>query len=246
MYNFQIALGLISTSTRSGRQTESSDQPKGTNKLYPQLSQDGRTEEDMDTDEYGARGGGAGASGSDPAGTDVDRPYSKPGRHQRERERSPYDKYSKKTGQYGSSNDNDDFNFTFTFDSGFVLKVYKESITKVDVDSIVNAANDNLMHGGGVARVISKAAGYKLDKESNEYVQKKGLLDVSENCLTTAGNLRYESVIHAVGPQWHDYRNNKEDCLRDLHTTVYNVLRTSEKKKYRKVAMSAISAGNLR
>ena len=241
MYNFQIALGLISTSTRSGRQTESSDQPKGTNKLYPQLSQDGRTEEDMDTAENDGRG--AGASGRDSVGTDVDQPYTRPRRHQRERERSPYDKYSKKTGQYGSSNDNDDFNFTFTFDSGFVLKVYKESITKVNVDSIVNAANDNLMHGGGVARVISKAAGYKLDQESNEYVKRKGLLDVGENCLTTAGNLRYESVIHAVGPQWHDYRNNKEDCLRDLRKTVYNVLRTSERKNYRTVAMSAISAG---
>ena len=245
MYNFKVALGLITPSKRTGRQTESSASPQSPNKLYPQLPQDGRIEEDMDTSEYGRhddRGGGArgGSSGQDPEGTDVDRPFRRPRRN--DRERSPYNKYNDKA-RLGSSNDDDDFDFTFPFESGFVLKVYKESITKVKVDSIVNAANDNLMHGGGVARVIAKAAGYRLDQESNDYVQKKGLLGVGENCLTTAGYLPYRSVIHAVGPQWHDYRDNKEKCLHDLHLTVYNVLRRAQKEKYKKVAMSAISAG---
>ena len=147
----------------------------------------------------------------------------------------------RKNKNYGD----EDFSVEYRFDSGFVLKVYKASITRLNVDAIVNAANDTLMHGGGVAKVISDAAGYQLDRESRDYVKKKGLIRVGDNCLTSAGNLPYRAVIHAVGPQWHDYKD-KKDCLEDLYKTVINILTTSDREKYREVAMSAISAGKYR
>ena len=99
-----------------------------------------------------------------------------------------------------------EFRFETTLKGGMLLKVYKASIIRVDVDAIVNAANDTMMHGGGVARVISEAAGYELDRESREYVDRHGQVDVNKNIVTTAGRLRYKGVIHAVGPMWHDYR----------------------------------------
>ena len=168
-----------------------------------------------------------------------DKGYGKP-RHDVDRHRyqNNQDYDSRKNKNYGD----EDFSIEYRFDSGFVLKVYKASITRLNVDAIVNAANDNLMHGGGVAKVISDAAGYQLDRESRDYVKKKGFIRVGENCLTSAGNLPYDAVIHAVGPQWHDYRD-KKDCLKDLYKTVINIFKTSDREKYREVAMSAISAG---
>ncbi|XP_045190465.2 uncharacterized protein LOC123547427 [Mercenaria mercenaria] len=134
------------------------------------------------------------------------------------------------------------FEFETTLEGGLVLKVYKASITRLRVDAIVNAANDTMMHGGGVARVISEAAGYDLDKESRDYVDRRGQVKVSENIVTTAGKLPYRGVIHAVGPIWHDY-GNKTDCLQDLYNCVFKILTRCEQRKFRTVGMSAISAG---
>jgi poly [ADP-ribose] polymerase 9 len=103
----------------------------------------------------------------------------------------------------GSSTD--DFRFETKLNGGMLLKVYKASITSLNVDAIVNAANDTMMHGGGVARVISQAAGYDLDRESRQYIERHGQLGVAKNIVTTAGRLPYKAVIHAVGPMWHDY-----------------------------------------
>lgn len=101
---------------------------------------------------------------------------------------------------------NEDFDFKTELKNGFILKVYKASITSLDVDVIVNAANETMMHGGGVARVISDAAGYELDKQSRDQVERFGSVNVSDNIVTTAGKLHYKAVIHAVGPMWHDYK----------------------------------------
>lgn len=234
-------------STRAGRQMVTSSQSDGRNNLYPSLPSGSgndkvmpgghRSEEDMETEDYEDRNQRVSNT----------RDGDQRSREQSNRDRGGRGAYGRNTDrgdQYGRS-DGEDFKFIFSFPSGFVLKVYKASIIKLDVDAIVNAANDNLVHGGGVAAVISKAAGWSLDEESRQYVKEHGLLKVGQNCLTYAGNLPYKSVIHAVGPQWHDYsgEERKKECLVDLYKTVYEVLKTAEKERYRTVAMSAISAG---
>ncbi|XP_045190458.2 protein mono-ADP-ribosyltransferase PARP15-like [Mercenaria mercenaria] len=140
------------------------------------------------------------------------------------------------------TNPADDFDFKTTLSGRFVLKVYKASVTQLNVDVIVNAANDTMVHGGGVAKAISKAAGYALDRESKSYVDRYGPLRVAENIVTTAGELPYRAVIHAVGPMWSDYRD-KVLCLDDLYDCIYNILITCKKKRFQTVAMTAISAG---
>lgn len=90
---------------------------------------------------------------------------------------------------------------------GLTLMIYRASILRLKVDTIVNAANESLAHGGGVAYVISEAAGRKLNFECSQYIRDMGRLGVTENMVTTAGNMgRYKGVIHAVGPIWHSYR----------------------------------------
>lgn len=93
---------------------------------------------------------------------------------------------------------------------GLRIKIYAGSITRLVVDCIVNAANENIWHGGGVAAAISDAAGYQFDQESRDYTQKNGRIPVGTCCVTSAGNLPCKLVIHTVGPRWDDYRDKKK------------------------------------
>ncbi|KAL5021578.1 hypothetical protein ScPMuIL_000733 [Solemya velum] len=120
--------------------------------------------------------------------------------------------------------------------------VYCDNILELPVDCIVNAANENLQHGGGVAWVIAKAAGPDFDKESFDYVRDHGNLPVGTSCATGAGCLHYKCVIHTVGPRWDDYVNKKK-CLDDLHMACVSSLLEAEKQKMMSIAFPAISAG---
>jgi O-acetyl-ADP-ribose deacetylase (regulator of RNase III) len=129
---------------------------------------------------------------------------------------------------------------------GLVVKVYEGSILHLNVDCIVNAANENLMHGGGVADVISRAAGYDFQKESDGYIQNNGPLRVTECCTTSAGNLQqYKCVIHAVGPKWHEYPIDKRACADDLQKTIVNCFKEAEIKNVSSVALPVISSGKI-
>ena len=68
------------------------------------------------------------------------------------------------------------------------------------VDAIVNAANEHLAHGGGVAAAIARAAGPALEQEGDRLVAARGPLEIGEAVVTTAGRLAFKGVVHAVGP----------------------------------------------
>jgi len=70
------------------------------------------------------------------------------------------------------------------------------------VDAIVNAANGHLAHGGGVAGIISRAAGPPLQAESDRLVRHHGPFATGSAVVTTAGKLPFKGVIHAVGPRY--------------------------------------------
>ena len=125
---------------------------------------------------------------------------------------------------------------------GLLIKVYTGSITKLNVDCIVNAANENLMHGGGVAAAISEAAGYQFDQESAQYITDNGPVPVGSCCVTSAGNLPYKCVIHTVGPRWSDYRDSNV-CLELLQKSVEVTFKTADTEGMSSVAIPAISSG---
>ncbi len=112
-------------------------------------------------------------------------------------------------------------------------------ITKEAVDIIVNAANSNLKHGGGVAWAIVRAGGYVIQRESDEYVRKHGPVPTGEVAVTTAGKLKAKYVIHAVGPIWRG--RGDEDSL--LYNAVFNTLKKASELRARSIAMPAISTG---
>ncbi|XP_076461034.1 uncharacterized protein LOC143293721 [Babylonia areolata] len=129
----------------------------------------------------------------------------------------------------------------FTTASGIKVLVYKTDITKLPVDAIVNAANEHLSHGGGVAYAISSAAGFALEAEGSDYIRQNGPLQVSEVVETTAGSLPCKKVLHAVGPRWGRY-TDKALCQQHLVDTVFNCLQKTDSLGFTSVALPSISS----
>jgi O-acetyl-ADP-ribose deacetylase (regulator of RNase III) len=74
------------------------------------------------------------------------------------------------------------------------LEVLQTDVTKLDVDAIANAANTQLMHGGGVAGAIRRAGGPDVQRESDE----KAPIELGDAVETTAGDMPARYVIHAA------------------------------------------------
>ena len=104
---------------------------------------------------------------------------------------------------------------------------------------IVNAANSQLQHGGGVAGALSDAAGPSLQRESNRYVWENGAVSVGKCIATNAGRLDARKVIHAVGPTEKQHAKNP-DLIYKVFT---NVLEEASMLKAETVAMPLISSG---
>jgi len=74
------------------------------------------------------------------------------------------------------------------------LEVIAGDVTKLELDAIANAANTQLMHGGGVAGAISRAGGPAVQRESDE----RAPIALGEAVETTAGDMPARWVIHAA------------------------------------------------
>ena len=74
------------------------------------------------------------------------------------------------------------------------LEVAQADVTTLEVDAIANAANTQLLHGGGVAAAISRAGGTELQRESRE----RAPIGLGEAVETTAGDMPALWVIHAA------------------------------------------------
>jgi O-acetyl-ADP-ribose deacetylase (regulator of RNase III) len=74
------------------------------------------------------------------------------------------------------------------------LEVVQADVTQLDVDAIANAANTQLLHGGGVAAAIARAAGPELERESKE----RAPIELGEAVETTGGEMPARWVIHAA------------------------------------------------
>ena len=96
--------------------------------------------------------------------------------------------------------------------NGIWLEIWQGDIFEVNCEAIVNAANEQLSHGGGLALLISQKAGSGLDKESREWIKKHGNIRDGEVAWTDPHNLgpKFKKVIHAVGPQGPDSRPKRD------------------------------------
>ncbi len=125
-----------------------------------------------------------------------------------------------------------------TLPTGPRIQIVQGDITIEEVDAIVNAANEYLQHGGGVARTILKQGGPAIQKESDAWVREHGRVSHAKPAWTSGGRLPAKYVIHAVGPVWGDGDEDKK-----LEAAVAGSLRVADELKCSSIAMPAISTG---
>lgn len=127
---------------------------------------------------------------------------------------------------------------TYTRPDGRRLVAMQGDITEEDVDAIVNAANSEMAHGGGVAAAIVRRGGREIQDESTAWVRLRGPVPTGGAAITSAGNLKARYVIHAVGPIW---GTGNEEML--LEAAVRSALTVADQAGVRSVALPAISTG---
>ncbi|HWB70628.1 MAG TPA: macro domain-containing protein [Egibacteraceae bacterium] len=122
---------------------------------------------------------------------------------------------------------------------GRAVVVVEGDLTAQQVGAVVNAANEQLQHGGGVAAALAKAGGPAVQSESDAWVAEHGELRPGQAAVTSAGDLPTDLLVHVVGPRYRNDQDN-EGLLRQA---VHAALDAARDAGAGSVALPALSAG---
>ena len=118
--------------------------------------------------------------------------------------------------------------------SGVKIKVVQGDITEIEVDAIVNAANNHLWMDAGVAGAIKRKGGKEIEDEA----MKKGPIPIGEAVVTSAGKLKAKYVIHAA-VMGQNLTTNEEY----IKNATQNSLKRAEELKIESIAFPAFGTG---
>lgn len=121
------------------------------------------------------------------------------------------------------------------------IQLVKGDITSLDVDVIVNAANNSLMGGSGVDGAIHRAGGPQILEECMAIRKRQGGCPTGEAVITTGGSLKAKFVIHTVGPVWSGNDAEEEEKL--LGNAYRNSLSLAVSNQVKSIAFPNISTG---
>ena len=118
------------------------------------------------------------------------------------------------------------------------IEIVKDNLTEMNVDAIVNAANNKLLRGSGLCGAIFQKAGYELDKECNEI----GNCDTGNAVITKGYELKAKHIIHTVAPIW--YMNRQEEEKKKKFRNCYkNIFRVAIENNIKTIAIPCIGTG---
>jgi len=124
---------------------------------------------------------------------------------------------------------------------GTEIKIVQTDIAELKVDAIVNAANNKLVMGGGVAGAIKKKGGKSIEDEA----VKKGPIEIGQATFTSAGSLKAKYVIHAATmgmPACRQAGIFQTDEIK-IRNSTKNALRVAEELKIKSIAFPALGCG---
>lgn len=116
------------------------------------------------------------------------------------------------------------------------INIVQGDITKIEVDAIVNAANNTLLGGGGVDGAIHRAGGRII----LDQCKKIGGCPTGEARITVGGNLPCKYVVHTVGPIYKDGESGEEELL---YNAYYSSLKLAKEYNLETIAFPSISTG---
>ncbi len=113
--------------------------------------------------------------------------------------------------------------------------IQQGDLTDMDVDAIVNAANNDLLLGGGVAGAIRRKGGDEIQRECDEF----GSIPVGYAAITSGGNLKARFVIHAASMSL----SGTATTAKTLRTSTAHSLRIAAERRFKTIAFPAVGTG---